>query len=248
MPTNADDPFRHHPGLRDQIADPSCSQFRALNTELIAQLVKEHNLPGGWWYSDEEREALRQKAMKGRWDRDLWVFGYGSLMWDPGVHFAEVRRARIEGYARRFIYLDIRGGRGTPEKPGLFAALDAGPGCEGLVFRIKVEDLEEETRVLWQREQIEPGYLPVFQQADIGGETVEALIFVADHSIDLICDDLSFETQVDYISTAEGVLGTSLDYAQGIGEKLEQLGINDPETHRLLEGVERRIAQNAAPE
>ncbi len=240
-----DDPYRHHPELRGQIDDPETSFLRTLNTDLLRQMAEEHNLPAGWWYADEVREGLRAEAMKGRWDRDLWVFAYGSLMWDPGIRFAEVRRARIEGYSRQFILVDSKGGRGTEEAPGLFAALDTGPCCEGLGFRIRAEDLEEETRILWQREQIEPGYLPVFLPAAIGEESVTVLAFVADHSAEVVCSDLTRERQVAYIASGTGIIGTSADYLRGIVTKLDLLGLEDEETRVLLGEVERSCAGSA---
>jgi hypothetical protein len=74
-------------------------------------------------------------ALEGH-EGDLWVFGYGSLIWDPALEFAEVRRAFAPNHRRRFILEDIYGGRGTPNGPGLMAALDDGDGCNGLCFRI----------------------------------------------------------------------------------------------------------------
>ena len=236
------DPFHHHPELRDKIVEPPTSFFRNLNIELLEQLFKEHNLPGGWWYSDQEREALRAAFMTDRFGRDLWVFGYGSLMWDPAFDFAEVRRARIDGYSRQFILKDVRGGRGNHDQPGLFAALDDGPGCDGLAFRIAADHLEEATALLWQREQIEPGYLPVIVRTHLDDCEVEALTFVADHSAEVIAPGLPHNTQVEYIATASGILGTSAEYLGGIVAKLRELGIEDAETAELWAGVEAYCA------
>ena len=128
----AADPFSFHPELRDKISDLLTSPSRTLTTAKLAAVSKERGLPLDWWYSDSEREAERAGILAGRRDTDLWVFGYGSLMWDPAFRFDEVRRARIPSYARRFILKDIYGGRGTVDTPGLMVALDKGPGCDGL--------------------------------------------------------------------------------------------------------------------
>ena len=232
------DPYVHHPELRGKIDDPDASFLRTLTIDLLERLALEHGLPTGWWYPDDVREGLRRAAMAGRWDRDLWVFAYGSLMWDPGIRFAEVRRAHLDGYERRFILKEATGGRGTEEAPGLFAALDVGTGCDGLVFRIERERLEEETRILWQREQIAPGYIPhALPVATAAGE-VEALAFVADHAVEVIEPDIPRETQVRYMATGAGIVGSSRDYLCNIVQKLDELGIEDPETRALFADVE----------
>lgn len=232
------DPFAHHPDLRDKIDDPETSFLRTITNEVIEALAIEHGMPTGWWYPDEVREGLRARAMEGRWDEDLWVFAYGSLMWDPAIRFAEVRRATLEGFERRFILKDTNGGRGTEEAPGLFAALDRGDRCEGLAFRISREALEEETRILWQREQIEAAYLPTFIEAEVGGAPREVLAFVADHDAATIVGDLTREEQVRYIATGSGIVGSSRDYLAKVIEKLDELGITDPETREIFALVE----------
>ncbi len=233
------DPFQHHPELRCKITPPEESFFRDFGIEKLERLGRDHGLETGWWYSDAEREALRAKELAGRMDDDLWVFGYGSLMWNPAFHFAEVRHARIDGYARRFILIEQRGGRGDRDRPGLMAALDHGPGCDGLVFRIKAAQVETETAILWRREKVSPGYLTRFVPARTAtGETVEAVTFVADHSVPEIVPDLPRARQIEYLATGTGILGSSADYLRGIVEQFRELGIHDAETEALLADVE----------
>ena len=159
-------------------------------------------------------------------------------MWDPALRFDEVRRARVPEYARRFILKDIYGGRGTDHAPGLMAALDRGKGCDGLAFRIPKENLEEETEVLWRREQIAPAYTATFVDAFVSGERLRALTFVADHDAKLIDDSLTREEQIHYIATGVGFMGSSIDYLRGIDQKLTALSIHDGEVTDLLRGAE----------
>lgn len=107
---DAIDPFSHHPELRGQIADPLQSFFRTFTTEALAARMRQMGLPPDWWHPDEKREAMRAATLAGRREADLWVFAYGSLMWDPGFRFAEVRRARVaRGCAsRRHDAVDVR--------------------------------------------------------------------------------------------------------------------------------------------
>ena len=237
----SDDPYRHHPNLRGKIADPLQSFHRDLSIAKLEHLGREHGLEGGWWYGDEEREALRARALDGRMGRDVWVFGYGSLMWDPAIKYAEVRRARIEGFTRRFILIEDFGGRGTKDDPALFASLDAGDGSEGLAFRVAGDIMDEETRILWQREQIAPGYHARFMPAETAQGTIDALAFVADHGAEKCAPDLARATQVDWIARASGIMGSNVSYLRNIVDKLAELELDDPDMVALLADVEARI-------
>ena len=241
------DPFSHHPELRDRIADPLTSPSRSLTTAKLATLVKTRGLPGDWWYADSAREAERAETLAGRRDADIWVFGYGSLMWDPGVRFEEVRRAHLPGYARRFILKDIYGGRGSVDAPGLMVALDEGDGCDGLAFRISRAHLDEETEVLWRRERIGPAYVPAFVDALAGSTRLTVLTFVADHEAELIDASLSRALQIEYCATGTGFMGSSLDYLRNIDRQFAALGIRDDEVLDLLRETDAYRNAQAMP-
>jgi len=239
------DPFRHHPELRDLIADPQQSYFRSFTlADVEARMIREGR-PGGWWRTDEDREALRARALSGRREDDLWVFAYGSLMWDPAIRFSEVRRARVPGFARCFILKALHGSRGDEQNPGLMAALDIcrrGTACEGLLYRIPQALIEAETEILWRREQLGYAYIAQFVAAETGQGPVEALTFVADHEAEIIDPSLTYEQQVRYIATGKGFLGTSLDYLRNIHVHFETLGIHDDELAQLLRDAEAYAA------
>lgn len=235
------DPFSYHPELRNQIADPTQSYLRSFTTTDLAAKMKELGLPQNWWYSDEEREAMRAQTFAGHRDNDLWVFGYGSLMWDPGFRFAEVRRAQVPDHARRFILKDTYGARGTFDAPGLMAALDKGPGCDGLLFRIAREQIEEETEVLWRREQIGPAYSATFVEAIVADQPITALTFVADHDADMIDANLTRQEQIHFLATGTGFLGSSLDYLRNIARKFAALGVHDEDVATLLRETEAYV-------
>lgn len=228
------DPYSHHPELAELITPAEDSFFRDFSTEKLEALLMEKGLPTGWWHTDEHRNAIRKEALMNRRDDDLWVFAYGSLMWDPAIKFAEVRRAHVDGYRRRFIVKDIYGARGTKASPGLMAALDQGGACDGLAFRIEIQAIEEETDILWRREGLTAAYLPRFVAAQIGDATVEALTFVADHSADIIEPNLSKDQQLNYFANGTGFLGSSAEYLEGIASHFERLGIEDGEVFGML--------------
>ena len=231
-PTESD-PFTHHPELRDKIKDPLTSFFRDFHPSQLDEVMAAGGLPKDWRTSDAEREASRQRTLAGH-EGDLWVFAYGSLLWDPAILFAEVRAAHVQGYARRFCLKDTFGGRGSAEAPGLMAGLDEGKSCGGLAFRVAAERVEEESMRLWRRELAMPAYVPTFLRAETAQGDVQALAFVADHSAKVIVRDLSHEQQVRYIASGKGFLGTSLAYVEELASYLRALSIEDEELFALL--------------
>ena len=235
------DPFAHHPELRDRIADTETSFFRTFSVEAIIAADPRQEAFRDWVHTDAQREAIRAQALADH-SGDLWIFGYGSLMWDPALRFAEVRRAHVAGHARRLILVDTRGGRGTKEAPGLFATLDAGEGCEGLAFRIAAADVETETEILFRREMIAPGYLARFVTARIGDADLRVLTFVADHDVPDVRPDLTHEEQVRYVAHGAGGLGTSRDYLANIVGHFMHLGIADDHCTDLLREVDAYLA------
>ncbi len=237
----SDDPYAHHPELRGKIADPLKSFFRTFSIDTLIQQFPQMEVHRNWAFPDDHRERARAQTLHGQ-TGDLWVFGYGSLMWDPAFRFVEVRRAKVTGYARRFILVDDKGGRGTKDAPGLMAALDAGAGCEGLAFRIAAIDVDAETQILWRREFIGPGYVPAFVMADINGKPQSALTFVADHAADAMQPDLTRAEQVRFIAHGKGFLGTSKGYLENIVGQIALLGIVDADCTDLLQEVEDHLA------
>jgi len=232
--THEEDPFRHHPELRNKIGDPSGSFFRTFRFETVLDKHPELEWVAEYLHSDDERARSRSLIIKDLPDEDLWVFAYGSLMWDPAIKFSEVRRARVPDYARRFILKEIYGGRGNREVPGLMAALDHGDGCEGLAFRIPKDMIDADTEILWRREMVAPSYVPTFVTAVVGDQPLEALTFTADHKADQICGGISRDEQINCLINGVGILGTSLEYIENIVAQFDALGIRDEECSALL--------------
>lgn len=235
-----EDPFRHHPNLRPLITPRAKSFFADFSADKVRAVLREKGLQTDWISPDATREEDRARVMAGRMDRDLWVFGYGSLMWDPAMRFAEVRRAWAPSVARRFILCDSNGGRGTMDNPGLMAALDSGDGCHGLAFRLAAEDLEAESYSLWARERIGLAYHAEFLRAETAFGEIEALAFMANHAADNIRPDLTHDQQVTMLAKGTGFLGSSLAYIENLAEHLDELKIEDAEVMRLLSDVRAR--------
>ena len=238
------DPFRHHPGLRDKIKPAATSFFRTMTAERVRAIMAERGVEDRFpYYPDATREALRAEALAGQ-SGDLWVFAYGSLLWDPALEFIDLRRAHAPRHARRFILVDTYGARGTEAAPGLMAALDDGAGCDGLVFRIAADTVDRETEILFRREMIGPGYHARMVPVRIEGREARALTFIADHSSAMMRADITRAEQVRFAATGEGFLGTSYDYLASTVAHLAELGIEDADASALL--AEVRAARKAA--
>ncbi len=230
--------FARHPELEGKITDPHASFFRNFDISTVFAERPEFQWVLKELRSDVEREETRARMLAQCGDGDLWVFAYGSLMWDPAVHFAEVRRARIPGYERRFILKHTYGARGTPEAPGLMAALDDGECCDGLLFLIAARDIETETEILWRREMVGYAYEPRFVTATLDEGSVTALAFVANHASKLIRPDLSREEQIRFLAGGSGFLGSSREYLSNIVRQFAALGVVDEDCSALLREVE----------
>lgn len=231
--------FRHHPGLARMIQDPESSFFRDFLPADMDERMRGMGRPPDWRRTDEEREATRHAALAGRAERDLWVFAYGSLMWDPALIFDEVRRATVIGHHRGMVLYDRFGARGSPEAPGLMAALVAGGTCEGVAFRIAADRVDRETEILWRREMIAHAYIPTFLPARTAQGEIEVLAFVADPTAETIRLDLTRAETVRCIATGEGIRGSSYDYLRNVLDHFAELRIEDPELAALMAEVKR---------
>jgi glutathione-specific gamma-glutamylcyclotransferase len=193
-----------------------------------AHLSRLAGLSGQRTRSAAQLETSRRRHLRDH-RGELWVFGYGSLMWTPAISFRESVSARASAWSRSFC-LDMPHGRGTVERPGLMLGLVAGGCCDGIAYRIDALAVETETQILWLREMAFPGYRPAWVRLD--SIPADALTFVADEQ-HVVHQGLTLAEQADRIAAAEGALGTNADYifrtvaavhaAEGSDLYLEQL-------------------------
>ncbi|RME15288.1 MAG: gamma-glutamylcyclotransferase [Alphaproteobacteria bacterium] len=176
---------------------------------------------------------------------DLWVFGYGSLLWDPGFEHAETVVATLPGFHRSFCMRSIHH-RGTEENPGLVLALDARPDalCHGLAFRVTPGHEAEALAGLRARELISSAYLEQRHPVDLAdGRRVEAVVYVIDRLHAQYCGGLDLDEQARIIAGATGQRGPNRDYLFNTARHLAELGIEDGELTRLAEAVRALIAE-----
>ncbi|MDQ2954316.1 MAG: gamma-glutamylcyclotransferase [Pseudomonadota bacterium] len=168
---------------------------------------------------------------------DLWVFGYGSLMWRPGFAFLERLPARMVGLHRSLcVYSFVH--RGTPERPGLVLGLDRGGACRGIAFRVAAKKRAATLAYLRAREQVTHVYLETVRGAMLTGKPerrVEAVTYVVDRSHPQYAGRLSVAEQLRLVRRAHGQSGANRDYVLATVTALEALGCPDAELHRLAE-------------
>jgi cation transport protein ChaC len=194
-------------------------------------------------HTEAERDTNRYATLAAHpKEQDLWIFGYGSLMWNPAFHHSETRSARIFGYHRSFcLWTPL--GRGTPERPGLTLGLQRGGSCHGLILRIPRELVDAETRIVWRREMLAGGYRPVWVQARCSGLVVRAITFVTDPVHHRFVGKIPLAEAVRTIATAEGRLGRCRDYLHNLILHLDDLGLANGQMHRLYALVESHSDQ-----
>ena len=191
--------------------------------------------------TDEERAASLAATLACRPPgRDgVWLFAYGSLIWNPALHFVDRRVAGIHGWHRAFCLSTIAG-RGTPDAPGLVLGLDRGGACTGAAFRIEEGLLDQELSLLWQREMLSGSYQPRWvrvRSAD-GVAFGTAITFTIRRDGPYYCGRLEQSELVRRLSTAAGALGSSAEYLLRTREGLRGLGIHDRRVEALASAVE----------
>jgi cation transport protein ChaC len=183
---------------------------------------------------------------------DIWVFAYGSLIWNPLFHYEERRRATLRGFHRRFCLWSIMG-RGSPERPGLVLGLDRGGACCGLAYRLPAGKAVDELKLLWRREMVVGSYVPRWARVETaqgdGGrgcvEELRALAFVVNHDHPNYAGRLAFDAVAHALASAKGHLGSSADYLFHTVDALAAHGLRDAHLERLSDRVRAHHADPA---
>lgn len=196
--------------------------------------------------SELEREASLKNTMAD-WDQtsDIWVFGYGSLIWRPEFQFAERRFALLRGY-HRSLCLWSRINRGTPENPGLVFGLDNGGSCRGIVFRINARLVPQTMKALWRREMPSGAYIPKWLNCNTPHGSVKALVFTMNRSTDAYVRNLPPEQLVRVVRNAHGSNGPCLEYVLETAQALTEHNIVDQRLQTVVSHLNCPKLQNVA--
>jgi cation transport protein ChaC len=228
--SEAEGPARPHVLTRERLMNNSLEEMvrAAFGTRLLSQ---------------EERARSLQEMLRQRPEGPVWLFGYGSLIWNPTIHYVESRFARVEGWQRDFC-LSTPVGRGTPENPGLVLALDEGGSCEGVAFRIAEDVLSQELSLVWRREMLTGAYIPRWLSLhDEEGRAFGSGIAFTVNREGPQYADLEEAEVVRCLATASGHLGSAAEYLFQTHEGLMRLSIQDPLIDHLAKLVQEAQAR-----
>ena len=172
---------------------------------------------------------------------DLWIFGYGSLIWRPDFDYAERRPAKVHGW-HRALKMWSRINRGTPECPGLVFGMLSGGSCRGMVFRVDKAHARQVMINLWQREMITAVYDPRWLACHTPHGPVRALAFTLSRKSPNHTGELPDQEYCRIFEQACGKFGTTRDYAQATYDELRRMGIHDRSLGRLLSLTDKKQA------
>lgn len=189
----------------------------------------------------EHRRSVRQTlAARPDGAGDVWLFAYGSLMWNPMVHYIEKRIATVRGHHRRFC-MWTRLYRGSREAPGLVLGLVPGGSCRGVAYRIAASKARAELELIWRREMINGGYHPTWLRIITNGGRGWAIGFVSDRRFADFAGRLPEEQVTRIVGTASGYAGSCAAYLFDTAAHLDALDIRDPGLCRIRERVKQMI-------
>ncbi|MEH6404568.1 MAG: gamma-glutamylcyclotransferase [Sneathiella sp.] len=180
----------------------------------------------------EERDMDRRAFLSKSNGKGLWVFGYGSLLWNPAFHYTNSAPAKLHGYHRRFC-LKLSMGRGSPENPGIMLALDNGGSCNGRAFFIEPDAVESETEVLWMREMLSGAYKARWCTIRMKEKSIQGLSFVINHQHSRYIREISSEKTIELLGTGYGYLGSCREYLENTIDHLDEINVQDRYLHSL---------------
>jgi cation transport protein ChaC len=187
---------------------------------------------------DEQRAELVERTLSALGDSELWIFGYGSLIWNPAMDFEEQRRCSINGYEKKFCFWTTLS-RGSIECPGLMMGLVDGDRCNGVAFRINAKNAATELDILFRREMSHYIYKATWVEAQCvdTNKKFNTLTFVVDTENHRFVDNLALAETTRTLATATGPLGRNCDYLFQLSEKMHEMGFVEPELEELVQSV-----------
>ena len=193
--------------------------------------------PGSTFRTDAEIEASLDAMLADHpVGEDVWLFGYGSLMWNPAMHYAEARVGTVRGWHRAYCLWAYMG-RGTPDNPGMMLALDRGGSSVGLLFRFPAATARQEVLLPWRREMFTGGYLARWVRVDTDHGPVRAATFVVNRAHPGYAGRQPEATIAERLAVATGRLGSCAEYLEHTLSVLHAHGRTDRRLERLQQAV-----------
>jgi cation transport protein ChaC len=215
----------------------------ALRDGTLIAAVRQRMPPGMRIRSDAEIAACLDAMLASHPpNQDVWLFGYGSLMWNPAMHYAEHRGGRALGWHRSYC-LWLEEGRGSPENPGLMLGLDRGGSACGALFRVPADQVRAELLLPFRRELFTYSYEARWISVVTRDGPLRALTFIVNRHGPRYVRRLTPEQVARHVATASGSLGSCMEYLDHTLRSLHILGLDD----RMLREVKRLCHTAAAP-
>lgn len=199
-------------------------------------------MPEGTAWSNERIDASFAETWGQRPAGPVWVFGYGSLIWNPLMPFEAQHTATLQGWHRSFCLRSISG-RGSPERPGRVLSLMPGGFVQGVALQLPEAEAQDEVRMLWTREMTGGGYWPRWQAVQLeDGRSVTAITFVANPEHPQHEHDACAQTVARLVAVAKGVFGPNIDYVLSLHRALRERGLHDPYVDAIVQNIEAAAA------
>lgn len=200
-----------------------------MNTSTQAKIHQPPSIDSFSLLNDAQRQESLEKSLKQcQWQphQDVWVYGYGSLIWRPEFDFIEKRFATLRGH-HRSLCLWSRVNRGTPEKPGLVFGLDRGGSCQGMAYRLAAKTIPDTFQRLWAREMSTGAYIPKWLRCRTPTGDISTLCFVVNRQAVSYVPKLEINQTLEIINRAKGRYGPCTEYVLQTHHALEAAGIRD---------------------
>lgn len=192
--------------------------------------------PGIEWWSEARIDASMRQVLAAREQGEsVWLFAYGSLIWNPVFEFEESQLATLDGWQRSFCIRLVLA-RGSLEQPGRMLALEPGRQTSGVALRLREKELHQELRIVWMREMVGGVYTPQWSPITLeDGSHARAIIFTANRNNPLYEEEASPDAIAPLIAVAKGSLGSNRDYVLQLDQALRQHGISDHYVNALVQ-------------
>lgn len=197
------------------------------------------SLPNLWTKDRIERSLAETMNSKPAQASDVWIFAYGSLMWNPLVNFEQREVATLRGWHRSFC-LRLEAGRASPQTPGRMLALESGGETHGVALKLSPATMSEDLRTVWIREMVLGSYEPIWVRVSFdNGTEAYAIAFVADTKSEQYAADSRIPAIAPIVANATGKFGSNADYLFELQTALEECGLHDTYIAALAGEVRR---------
>jgi cation transport protein ChaC len=197
------------------------------------------SLPNLWTVDRIQSSLAETMKLRPAGTDSVWIFAYGSLMWNPMVHVDRRQVATLHGWHRSFC-LRMEIGRASPEMPGRMLALESGGHAHGLALKLPLSTMDEELQLIWIREMVLGSYKPIWAPVTLDDDTeTQAIVFVADTSREQYASDSCVATVAPLVAKAAGKFGSNAEYLFKLRAALNECSLRDPYIEELAGEVQR---------